>query len=435
MSALLDSLANAFDARFHVKAPDPESRRASLDAALSDGLPGPRSERWRYTSLRALERRTFAPVDAAQATPAFDAALLADIPGPRVVFVNGLLDRANSDMQSLDPHVRVHPLTPADRTDAVPGADHSSRTDRVAHAGADHVFARMNAALATTGVQIDIDANATISTALHLVFIGAPDTTDRAWHLRHAIHIGRGARATVVEHHIALDTHRHFANTVIDVHVSDDALLTHVRVQDDAAGATQIMRTDATLEDRARYVRLDLELGGALSRHELNVDLRGTDAHAICNGVLLGTGARHLDTRVDVQHRGRDGACDLNWRGLAAGRSRAAFHGGITIHAGADGSRAALSNKNLLLSDTAEIDTQPVLVIHADEVQAAHGATVGQLDANALFYLRSRGLPLDMARALLTNAFCRQTLSVIQDADLHALLDSRLSAALDRTGA
>jgi len=148
--------------------------------------------------------------------------------------------------------------------------------------------------------------------------------------------------------------------------------------------------------------------------------------------VLLATGKRHLDTRLAIDHVGRDGACQLTWRGLGAGRSRAAFHGGILIREGADGTNAVLSNKNLLLSEGAEIDTQPVLEIHADEVQAAHGATVGQLDPTVMFYLRSRGLPADQARALLTAAFCRETLSVIEDANLRQHLTTTLDAALAR---
>ncbi len=117
---------------------------------------------------------------------------------------------------------------------------------------------------------------------------------------------------------------------------------------------------------------------------------------------------------------------------MAAGRSKVAFHGGIQIREGADGTAATLSNKNLLLSEGAEIDSQPVLEIHADEVQAAHGATVGQLDATALFYLRSRGVPAEQARALLTAAFCRETLSVFAPGDVRGALETRLDAALAR---
>jgi Fe-S cluster assembly protein SufD len=146
--------------------------------------------------------------------------------------------------------------------------------------------------------------------------------------------------------------------------------------------------------------------------------------------VLLAAGKRHLDTRLGIEHVARDTSCALQWRGIGAGRGRAVFHGGITIHAGADGSDANLSNKNLLLGEQAEVDTQPVLVIHADEVKAAHGATVGQLDPTALFYLRTRGLPLDDARRLLTTAFVREPLLGISSEATRELAQARLDAAL-----
>ena len=150
------------------------------------------------------------------------------------------------------------------------------------------------------------------------------------------------------------------------------------------------------------------------------------------DGVLLASGRRHVDTRLNIDHVARDTRCDLAWRGLAMDRSRAVLHGGILIRAGADGSAAALSSKNLLLSDQAEIDAQPVLEIHADEVQAAHGATVGGLDPTALFYLRSRGLPEEDARRLLTTAFCRAVLPRA-DAVLRPLAEAALDRALART--
>nr|QMS47961.1 iron-sulfur cluster assembly protein SufD [uncultured bacterium] len=148
--------------------------------------------------------------------------------------------------------------------------------------------------------------------------------------------------------------------------------------------------------------------------------------------MLLADGRRHLDTRLGIEHQARDTRCELPWRGLADGRGRAVFHGGILIQAGADGSEAELSNKNLLLSETAEIDTQPVLVIHADEVKAAHGATVGRLDETALFYLRSRGLGREQARQLLMQAFLREPLSALDDPALAGTLGNLITRRLDR---
>jgi Fe-S cluster assembly protein SufD len=214
------------------------------------------------------------------------------------------------------------------------------------------------------------------------------------------------------------------------VHLARGARLVHARVQDEAAGATVLARTEAVLGSGAEYRRVDLELGAGLSRHEFNVALQGEGAAVIAGGVLLADGRRHVDTRLGIVHQARDTRCELPWRGLADERGRAVFHGGITIQAGADGSDANLSNKNLLLSDSAEIDSQPVLVIHADEVKAAHGATVGRLDETALFYLRSRGIGREQARAMLMQAFLCEPLAVLDDAALAGELAQRITARL-----
>jgi Fe-S cluster assembly protein SufD len=427
MSALLDSFASLFDALVARDAAGLGiARRDALAAALRDGLPGARSERWKYTPLRALERRAFvaADIDAA----AFDPTLIAAIPSPRIVFVNGRFDAAHTDLGGLPDGASLSPLSKV----LVHGEPRDANVLARRFERPDEVFARLNAALADEGVALRAEAGVRTSQPIHLVFVGAPADGDRAWHLRHLIELREGAELSVVEHHLAGAAHAHLANALMHVHLGRKARLTHARVQDDAIGATLITRTDAVLAREASYRRLDLELGAALSRHELNVALQGEAAQLHANGVLLADGKRHLDTRLGIDHVARDTRCDLVWRGLGAGRARAAFHGGILIREGADGSAAMLSNKNLLLSEGAEIDTQPVLEIHADEVQAAHGAAVGQLDPTAMFYLRSRGLPADQARALLTAAFCRETLAVFDDGALRDVLQARLDGALAR---
>jgi len=427
MSALLDSFATAFDTLPSRDAAGlGDARRQALDAALRDGLPGTRSERWKYTPLRAFERRSFVPVASQPAV--VDGTVVAGIPAPRLVFVNGRFDAAHSNLAGLPKGVTLQPLSQA----LIDGGERdvnflARRFDR-----ADEVFARINAALADEGVVLRAEEGASASQPIHLVFVGAPAERDLASHSRHFIELRGDAELTVVEHHLASEANTHFANSLMHVHLAPRARLTHVRVQDEAAGASLVTRTDAVLARSATYLRLDLELGGALSRHELNASLQGEGAQIIANGVLLADGKRHLDTRLGIDHAARDTRCELLWRGLASGRSKAAFHGGITIREGADGSVAELSNKNLLLSAGAEIDTQPVLEIHADEVQAAHGAAVGQLDATSMFYLRSRGIPEAQARALLTAAFCRETLAVIEDATLRESVAAKLDAALAR---
>ncbi|MFS8063384.1 MAG: Fe-S cluster assembly protein SufD [Luteimonas sp.] len=416
MSTLLDSLAVGFNGD--------DARRSALEDALRDGLPHARSEAWKYTPLRTLERRAFAA--RAPGVTAFDATVLADIPAPRLVFVNGRYDAAHSDIGGLSAGVHLRPLSNA-LADGDPGA--SSLLKR-RFQRADEVFARLNAALASEGLLLRIEAGVHLEAPLHLVSIGAPADVDSAWHMRHLIELCAGASLTLVEHHLASGDHAHLGNALTHVHLADDASLVHARVQDESRRATLITRTDAVLARSTRYQRIDLELGAGLSRHELNVRLEGEGAMLSANGVLLATGKRHLDTRLGIEHIARDTQSDLTWRGLAAGRSRAVFHGGILIHAGADGSDANLSNKNLLLSDAAEIDSQPVLEIHADEVKAAHGATVGQLDPTAMFYLRSRGLQEADARRLLTAAFCREVVHTIGPGELRDTLGVALDRAL-----
>src|SRR5690606_37999183 len=284
----------------------------------------PRSERWKYTPLRALDRRSFGTPGPAT----IDAALLDGIPAPRLVFVNGGFDAALSRLDALPAGVELAADGPGEAS--VPEAT----GDGPVRPG-DTVFARLNVALARTGVHLRVAESVQVAQPVHLVFVGAEARADPvAWHLRHRIEVAASASLRVIEHHLAHGVHRHLDTATHAGAVAQDALLEHARVPGPAGGATSLAHTDPARQPRAG------------------------------------------DTR-----------CELLWRGIGAGRGHVVFHGGITIHPGADGTDARLSNKNLLLSPNAEIDTQPVLVIHADEVQAAHGATVGQLDANALFYL------------------------------------------------
>ena len=426
MSALLDSLPAPCDTLPQGDSAGLASRRReAIDAQRRDGLPGPRVEAWKYTSLRALERRAFDVPPASAEDPAW----VAGIPSPRIAFVNGRFSAALSDLAGLPDGLRVEALSGLLARGAAAEA-FIEAADR-----ADRPFSRLNTALAVEGAVIRVAAGHAIETPLHVVSISAPSGSDVASHLRHVIELETGARAFVVEHVVAGADHSNLSTSVAHVRLAGGARLAHARLQDDATGATLFARTDAVLAEDAIYDRLDLELGAGLSRHELDIAIAGDRACANANGVLLADARRHLDTRLGIDHAARDGRCELTWRGLASGRSRAAFHGGILIREGADGTEAALSNKNLLLSDAAEIDSQPVLVIHADEVQAAHGATVGQLDPTSLFYLRSRGIPAAEARALLTTAFCRETLSVLDDGDVRDLLAARLDAALARMAA
>lgn len=432
-TAATSPLVEALDAQAGAMAADgandtalATTRAASREAALAHGVPTTRQERWKYTALRALVARRF---EAPAARVDVDLKMIADIPAPRLVIANGRYAPALSDLHALPEGLRVRLLSEVLR-DAPADAAGWLATETAA---ADAAFQQWNGALADEGFVLEVEPGVRVATPLHLVVIGVDDGAERAVHLRHRIALGAGSALVVAKHHLGAGAHRHLLNTVLQVELGEAATLTQARVQCESDGATLLQRTQATLGANAHYRRLDLELGSALSRHELDVALAGDGAQLDANGVLLADGRRHLDTRLGIEHHAGNTRCELTWRGLGAQRGRAVFHGGILIAEGADGSNATLSNKNLLLDDGAEIDTQPVLVIHADDVQAAHGATVGRLDDTALFYLRARGVPLAEATAMLTAAFLREPLAVLGndalEAALAAILDARLASA------
>lgn len=246
---------------------------------------------------------------------------------------------------------------------------------------------------------------------LHLIYVNISADSASRWEANSEIHLQ--GHAHIIEQHVGdrgADVLGALASKII---VSERANLQLTTVSDLPGSVSLYRRVDMSTGNASGIRSTHAILGSRLQRFDLNVDLRGARSTFTSRGVFLLNDRQHADMHLDVRHVARDTSCDLLWRGIADGRARGVFHGAITIAAGADGSDARLSNKNLLLSPQAEIDTQPVLEIHADEVQASHGATVGQLDEGALFYLRSRGMPAAEARAMLTHAFCRETLDAV----------------------
>lgn len=424
MSALLDSLLG--DAPI-ATGPD-WLARAQRDARAKlreTGLPDTRVEAWKYTNLRQLSQRVLQRGDADAMSRDVDAALLA-LPGvehSRIVFVNGELRRDLSCFPRVGA-LSVLPLASVLANDADSVKSPLSR----GYDEPESAFAQLNTALVEDGIVIRVAAEAKVAEPLHLVFLGAAAEHDLAWSARVIVQLGSDARLQLVEHHVGSD-HAHLGNVVSQVTLADDAQLDLIQIQNGADASSLVRRTEASVASRALLNLHTLELGGQLVRHDLAINLDGDAARLTSRGVFALRGRQHVDSHLDIRHRARDTACDVLWRGVIDERARGVFHGAITIEQGADGSDAMLSNKNLLLSAQAEIDTQPVLVIHADEVKAAHGATVGQLDEQALFYLRSRGIAEADARALLTMAFCRAALDSI---DNPALLDALTTMLIER---
>lgn len=404
------------------------ARRENLEAFIAAGLPDTRAEAWKYTALRALGQRRFAFGDAAAASRPVDpyALTLPGIDGPRLVFVNGVFRADLSRLETLPPGLSLQPLSRVLEKDPEPLRFALSRHYREAG----DAFARLNAALAGDGVVLRVAPGARIAKPIHLCFAGTPAEGDVAWHVRNVIELGEGAELDLVEHHLATAAHKHLGTLVSDMVLRDGAKLQHMLLQNAAEESTLIRRGSVHLGAKSQAMLHVLELGGGLVRHDLHAELRGDESRFDTRGVFVLRGRQHVDTQLSIRHQALGTASESVWRGVADERSRGVFRGAIVVAEGADGSDASLNNKNLLLSTLAEIDTKPELEIYADDVKAAHGATVGQLDERAMFYLRSRGLPQAEARALLTAAFCRAVFAALPNETLREYFSDALLAHL-----
>lgn len=353
-----------------------------------------RDESWRYskTALRALSQQDFAEADA---NAAVDASLTArfDWPqtsGRRLVFVNGSYSDAYSDAGSIGANVHIQ------------------------REGA---------------LRVVLTINSDCPEPLHVVYVNVPGTVPARWRGVADINL-RGGRVNVIEQHVGAAGADVLGALQSRIAVAPGADL-HLTTLSELPDSVSLYRRADTTVARGAVCRFtDAIFGGRLQRADLNVDLNGEGARFESRGVFVLRGRQHADTHLDIRHSARDTVCDVLWRGVADQRARGVFRGAITVAAGADGADARLSNKNLLLSAQAEIDTQPVLEIYADEVKAAHGATVGQLDETALFYLRSRGVPATAARSLLIAGFCREAFSGVADVEARERLEGLVGAHL-----
>ncbi len=415
-NALLQALAPLWQSQDQGEALPPWFRarqRRVLAAAQAASWPARTVENWKYTSLHALAQRApSAPEPAPTATAGFE--------GSGLRFVDGRLMAIGT--AGAVAGVELMPLSAALAADDERLRFAIGREDE----GGD-VFDQINGAFATQGAWLRVAAGAGDEQWLHLDMASGDADGDRAWHLAHRIEIGERARLRLLVDLTGADSAR-FATVLSRIRVQRDARLDLVWRADAAAALTLIARTGIDLDAGAQLRMQVLDAGAAPSRHDLRIALRGAGARSELGGVFLLDGRRHADLQLDLRHESADASSDTIWRAVAGDRSRAVFDGHITVAAGADGSDARLACKSLLTSAQAEIDAKPVLEIYADDVKCAHGATVGQLDALALFYLRARGLPEAQARSLLQSAFC---LEAYGDGEPASPAAERLRAWLD----
>jgi len=401
------------------------SRRAAAFARFAElGFPEPREEAWKYTNLRRLESRRFAPAARDQALAA-EPALPPSLGEHRLVLVNGHWRDDLSQLAGLPAGITV-------RTPAQSRPDGLAATGlRWPSGGGTERFAALNAALSPDPIFVAVAAGIRCEAVLHLVMVACGPTATMSYP-RIALRLGANSLLRVVLHHVADEAAEHFVAAVTDAELADGATLHAYRVQASGAKGFHIERFDAIVHAGGRIAVRDAQLGAGLARLDLNASLAGRAAEAELTGLFIADGSRHLDTHVHIDHRAIETRSLQDYRGVAAIRGRAVFNGKTIVHAGAQKSNARQSSRNLLLTTGAEIDTKPELEIYADDVQCSHGATTGQLDPTALFYLRSRGLSESEARSALTRAFAGAVLSRIDHAPVAALVHDELDGRLVR---
>jgi Fe-S cluster assembly protein SufD len=378
-------------------------RRFRSEAAAvfaSTGLPTTELEAWRFTNVAPLARTTF--VRAPEGVEC-DPALLrgVDVAGAvRIVFVNGRFEPRCSRLTAVE-GLTVEPLSA--------GRGPEGRIGRVAPL-VDHPFVALNGALFDDGAAISVADGADVRTPVHLVFVTttARDGSVPMTNPRVVISAGTNSRLTLVESYSGDDGAAYFTNSVAEIELADGASLDHYRLQHESAAAYHIAALFVRQNRDSSYRSHSFQTGGALARTEISVALDGEGANAFLDGLYLTDGTRHVDNQTRVDHLKPHTTSTELYKGILDDRSRGVFDGRVIVHKDAQKTSAAQSNRNLILSRDAVIDTKPQLEIFADDVKCTHGSTVGQIDDNALFYLRSRGIPLAQARNIMTYAFASE---------------------------
>ena len=371
-------------------------------------LPTTRDEDWKYTDLARARDISTRWLDAGATTPADArdediAAITGSIDATWFVFSNGVLSvLPDGDGFS------------AERLDEVPVGDSA--------------LAELNAALLADGLRLRVEGE--LSKPIGLLFFDGADEPSLA---QGYIELDFAAKSAgdVIEYHASRGSADHYANTIISIAVGDRASVKHVRIQDRSLEHLQTGRTSVSVGRDARFSSASFDLGGGLVRNDLDIDIAMPGAEVSFDGLYLAGDGQHIDNHTRVDHRVGPATSRQEYRGILNGKCRCVWNGKAIVHEGADGTDADQANHNLLLSEKAEIDAKPELEIYTDDVKCSHGTTVGQLDATALFYLRSRGLDKQRATQVLTHAFAaglvsRVPVDAVKDA-ISDLMEARLA--------
>jgi Fe-S cluster assembly protein SufD len=397
-----------------------EQRRAALERLTVFGPPTPRQEAWRYTSVEGLLKNGFIPTPPELNSPrriVIDPMLEEPVTA-RLVFVDGIYHPGlSTDFEQAG--LKVGSL----RTAMALGDQTVLRSVGNLSGMGEHAFAAMNMATQQDGAVIQLAEGIGIEQPIELLHISTGESSGYAHQIRHLIALQENASVTLIERYLSLvDDTDYFNNIVCEINLARRASLKHQRVQQESRHAYHLGNLYVDLGQAARYQGVNAALGGIWSRTELHHSFSGEDAVCEVDGLYVAGEGQLTDIHLDVDHSIPHCSSRENFKGILHGAGRAVFDGLIQVGIDSQKSHAHLHNANLMLSNKAEVDTKPQLVILADDVKCSHGTTVGQLDQQALFYLRSRGIDAHQARRLLCLGFASEIIDRFETESLRELI-------------
>jgi Fe-S cluster assembly protein SufD len=405
---------------------DLRARGAARFAAL--GLPTVRDEEWRFTNVAPIGAVDFAPAEPVSGTAERIAGFAYTDAPVRLVIVNGRFDATLSRTKGLPGGVHVGSLAAAlnDRADAVQRyfgrlADFSQRS-----------FAALNTAFVQDGAFVHLADGAVLDTPIHVIFVSGADGMPVMAHPRTLVVAGANAQASIVESYIGSPGDVYFSNAVTEVFVGENAGIDHCKVQEESTAAFHVASLHAHTARNARFLSHSFALGGKLVRNDIVAILDGEGGECTLNGLYIADGERLVDNHTAIDHAKPHCASHEVYKGILGGVAKAIFNGKIIVRQDAQKTDAKQTNRALLLTDGATINTKPQLEIFADDVKCTHGAAIGQLDDDAIFYLRSRGMTYLEARDMLIHAFANEILRRVQIEPLRDALEAELFEQLAR---
>jgi len=397
-----------------------ELRQQGFEAFMRLGIPNRRLEDWRFTNVAPLAKRPY--VLASRAPSANEitnddiqelvAQTALDDNFHRLVFINGRYSSEWSRLHELSDGVVIDNLMTV--ISNRPGDVQSQLGSQVDFDDAG--FAALNTAFLEDGAVIDIPANVTLDRPIHLVFLSTGNSQTVS-HPRNLIRIGQHSKAHVIETYLG-QGEAYFTNAITQIWLDEAAQLDHYKLQHEQVGALHIALTSTEQSESSHFRSHYFSFGASLARNELNCRLDGEEIETTLNGLYMPTGDQLMDCRTRIDHAKPHCNSYELYKGVLDDRARGVFNGKIFVHQDAQKTDAKQSNQALLLSDDAAVNTKPQLEIYADDVRCTHGATIGELDEAALYYLRSRGIPTDLARKILIFAFAND---VVQGVELPAV--------------